>query len=210
MLNFSDKWIESLQSAFIDKSAMKRIPPCILALIVLISCSTSQEAVKHTPAVPMQNYSTIAIAKFVSPELAIGQRVTERLAVKFAEAGFTVTRYEKLKKLSGKDVLTSPKLTPDDKAVLQLNNIKAVLYGTIDRYKCLTKKKRIWTGFAPEQENTEFCSASLSIQVVDSDTGEIVWQTQGAASEEKEDMTARMVMERVLTRIEEEIPKINQ
>jgi len=158
----------------------------------------------------MQNYSTIAIAKFVSPELAIGQRAAERIAVKFSEAGFTVTRYEKLKKLSGEDVLTSPKLTPGDKAVLQLNSIKAVLYGTIDRYECLTKKKRIWTGFAPEQKKTEFCSASLSIQVVDSDTGETVWQTQGAASEEKEDMTARMVIERVLTRIEEEIPKINK
>jgi hypothetical protein len=189
---------------------MKRILPCILAFTALMSCSTSQETVKHAPAVPMQNYSTIAIAKFVSPDLAIGQRVTERLAVKFAEAGFTVTRHEKLKKLSGKDILTSPKLTPGDKAVLNLINIRAVLYGTINHYECLSKKKRIWTGFAPEQEDVEFCSASLSIQIVDPDTGETVWQTQGAASEEKEDMTARIVMERVLTKIEDEIPKINK
>ena len=189
---------------------MKRILPCILALMVFMGCSTSQQTVKHAPAAPMQDYSTIAIAKFVSPDLAIGQRVAERLAVKFAEDGFTVMRHEKLKKLSGKDLLTSTQLTPDDKAVLRLNNIKAVLYGTIDRYECLTKKKRIWTGFAPEQESISSCSASLSIQVVDSNTGEIVWQTQGAASEDKEDMTARMVMERVLTKIEEEIPKINK
>ena len=181
-----------------------------MALIVLMSCSTSQQTVKQAPAAPMQNYSTIAIAKFVSPDLAIGQRVAERLAVKFAEDGFAVTRHEKLKKLSGKDILTSAKLTPDDKAVLHLNNIKAVLYGTIDRYECLSKKKRIWTGFAPEQEDIASCSASLSIQVVDSDTGETVWQTHGAASEEKEDMTARMVMEQVLTRIEDEVPKINK
>ena len=189
---------------------MKKILPCMLALSVLMSCATSQESVKHDPEVQMQNYSAIAIAKFVSPELAIGQRVSERLAVKFSEAGFTVTRYEKLKKLSGKDVLTSPKLTPDDMAVLRLNNIKAVLYGTIDRYECQTKKKRTWTGYAPEKKDIQFCSASLSIKLVDSAAGETVWQTQGSASEGTEEMTARLVLERALTRIEDEIPKIHQ
>src|SRR5208337_1392845 len=207
MLNFSNKWIESLQSAFIDESAMKRIPPCILALIVLMSCSASQETLKHAPMVPMQNYSAIAIARFVSPELAIGQRVSERLAAKFAEAGFTVTRYEKLKKQSGKEVLTSPELTPADQSVLHSAGIKAVLYGTIDRYECLTRKKWAWSGFAPEQVDIDFCSASLSIKVVDSAEGKTVWQTQGADSEEGEGMTARMVLERVLTRIEDEIPE---
>jgi len=158
----------------------------------------------------MQNYSTLAIAKFVSPDPAIGQRVSERLAVKFAEAGFTVTRQEKLKKLTGKEVLNSTEPTPVDIAALRLNNIKAVLYGTIDRYECLTKKKRIWTGYAPEKKDIQFCSASLSIKVVDSIAGETVWQTQESASEETEDMTARLVLERVLTKIEDEIPKINQ
>jgi curli biogenesis system outer membrane secretion channel CsgG len=189
---------------------MKRIPPCILALIVLISCSTSQETVKHAPAVPMQNYSTIAIAKFVSPDLAIGQRVAERLAVKFAEAGFTVTRYEKIKKLSGRDILTSPELTPVEKAALQASGIKAVLYGNIDSYECQTQKEWTWTGFAPEKTSFEICRASLSIRVVDAATGEIIWQTQGANSEKAAKLTARMVMERVLSRIEEEIPKINK
>jgi len=158
----------------------------------------------------MQNYSTIAIAKFVSPDPAIGQRVAERLAVKFSEAGFTVARHEKLKKLSGRDVLTSPNLTPVDKAVLKLNNIKAVLYGTLDRYECLTRKKWAWSGFKPEQKDIQSCSASLSIKVVDSAAGETVWQTHGAASEEREDLTARMVLEGVLTKIEDEIPNINK
>lgn len=189
---------------------MKRILPCIAALIVLMSCSTSRETVKHAPEAPMQNYSTIAIAKFVSPDPALGQRVAERLAVKFSEAGFTVTRYEKLKKLSGQDVLTSPKLTPVDKAVLQSNNIKAVLYGTLDRYECLTKKKWTWSGFKPEEKDIESCSASLSIKVVDSAAGATVWQTQEAASEEREDLTARMVLEGVLTKIEDEIPTIKK
>ncbi len=158
----------------------------------------------------MQNYRAIAIAKFASPDLAIGQRVSERLAVKFEEDGFMVTHHEKLKKLSGKDILTSPELTPGDKAALQLNSIKAVLFGTIDRYECLTKKRWTWSGFAPEKEDIPVCSASLSIKVVDSATGETVWQTEGAASEEREDITARMVLEKVLTRIEDEIPKINK
>ncbi len=204
MLNFNN------HSVFIDKDSMKRILPCILALIVLVSCSSPKEIVKQGPAVPMEDYRSIAIAKFVSPDPAIGQRVSERLAVKFYESGFSVTRYEKLKKLSGRNVLTSPELTPDDKAVLESNNIEAVLYGTIDRYECLTKKKLTWTGYKPEKEDIESCSASLSIKVVDSATGETVWHTQGAASEEKPDMTARMVMERVLTRIEDEVPKINR
>jgi len=204
MLNFNN------HSAFIDKDAMKRILPCIFALIVLVSCSSPKETVKQGPAVPMEDYRSIAVAKFVSPDPSIGQRVSERLAVKFYEAGFTVTRYEKLIKLSGRNVLTSPKLTPDDKAVLESNNINAVLYGTIDRYECLTKKKMTWSGYKPEKEDIESCSASLSIKVVDSATGETVWHTQGAASEEKPDMTARMVLERVLTRIEDEVPKINR
>ena len=204
MLNFSNK------SAFVDEVAMKRISPCMLALVVLMSCSTSRETVKHAPAPPMDNYRPIAIAKFVSPDPAIGQRVSERLAAKLAEAGFTVTHHEKLKKLSGKDVLTSPGLTADDKSVLQLNHINAVLYGTIDRYECLTRKKWTWTGFKPEREDFQSCSASLSIKIVDPASGDIIWQTQGAASEEKQDMTARMILERVLTKIEDEIPKIDQ
>ncbi len=189
---------------------MKRITPCILALTFLISCGTSKETVKQAPAVSMQNYRAIAIAKFASPDLAIGQRVSERLAMKFEEDGFMVTHHEKLTKLSGKDVLTSPRLTPGDKAVLQLNSIKAVLYGTIDRYECLPKKRWTWSGFAPEKEDIPVCSASLSIKVVDSATGAAVWQTKGAASEEREDITARMVLEKVLTKIEDEIPKINK
>src|SRR5208282_2568480 len=117
MLNFTK------QSAFIGEDFMNRIPPLIFALIVLMGCSTSKETVRQGPAVPMQNYRAIAIAKFVSPVHAIGERVSERLAVKFAEAGYTVTRHEKLKKLSGKDVLTSANLTPVDKTVLHLNKI---------------------------------------------------------------------------------------
>ncbi len=189
---------------------MKRILPCIWALTVLMGCASSKGTVKYSPSAPLENYSSIAIAKFVSPDPAIGQRVSERLAVKFSEAGFTVTRYEKLKRLSGKDVLTSPELTPGDKAVLRSNNIKAVLYGTLDRYECLPKKKLTWSGFKPEKEDIESCRASLSIKVVDSATGDTVWHTQGAASEQEEDMTARMVLERVLTRIEDEVPKINK
>ncbi len=204
MLNFGN------QSSFIYEGAMKRILPGILTLIVLMSCTTSQETVRHAPAAPMQDYSDIAIAKFVSPELAIGQRVSERFAVKFAEAGFTVTHHEKLEKKYGKEVLTSPELTPADQSVLHSAGIKAVLYGTIDRYECLTRKKWAWSGFTPERVDIDFCSASLSIKVVDSAEGKTVWQTQGADSEEGEGMTARMVLERVLTRIEDEIPKINK
>jgi hypothetical protein len=174
----------------------------------------------------MENYSTLAMGKFVSPDLAIGQRVLERLVVKFSEAGYTVTNYEKLKKLSGKDVLTSAELTPTDKTVLQQNSIKAVVYGTIDRYDCRTQEDWTWTGFEPEKTSFDLCSASLSIRVVDAVTGAVIWQTQEAQSEKapsmarqmvkeshakrKPSITARMVMEKVLTRIEDEIPKINK
>ncbi len=181
---------------------------CSVACIALISCASGQNSVKHAPVVPMQNYNTVTIAKFVSPDPAIGERVAARIAVRFAADGYSVTRRETLKKLSGKDLLISPELTPDDKALLKANGIKAVVYGTIDRYECQTQKEWTWTGFAPEKASFQFCRASFSIKVVDSVTGDIVWQTQGARSEKQPDETARMVLERVLTRIEDEIPKI--
>jgi hypothetical protein len=192
---------------------MKRLLPFISIFSLLMGCSlfgcSAAETVKHSPVVPMGNYNSIAIAKFVSPEPAIGLRVAERLAVKFASAGYSVTKYEKLIKISGKDILTSTELSSADKAALKANSIKAVLYGTIDRYECVTEKKWSWTGYAPEKISLQSCSASLSIKIVDSSTGLTVWQTNRAYSEKAQDTTARMVMERVLTKIEDEIPKIN-
>lgn len=181
----------------------------ILTECLLIGCS-SQETVKHAPVLPMGNCSSIAIAKFISPEPAIGQRVAARLAVKFSDAGYSVTHYEKLIKISGKNILTSAELTSVDKAVLQANGIKAVLYGTIDRYECRSENKLSWTGYAPEKITLQSCSASLSIRIVESSTGLTVWQTHEARSQKATDLTERMVMERVLTKIEDEIPKINQ
>lgn len=190
---------------------MNRILPVIISgLAFLTGCSTSQQIVKHSPSVPMKNYDSIAIAKFVSPEPAIGQRASERLTVKFAEAGYKVTRHEKLKKLSGKDVLTSPDLSKTDMEILQANGIKAVLYGTIDRYECRNSTEWSWTGYAPEKVIFEVCSASLAIKVADAADGRTVWQTRGSYSQKAPDITARMAFERVLTAIEEEIPKIDK
>jgi hypothetical protein len=182
----------------------------ILCIVALISCPACHETARHATALPLENYSTIAIAKFVSPDPAIGQRVAERLAVKFSEAGYTVVRHEKLKKLSGKDVLTSPELTTVDKDVLHSNGVKGVVYGTIDRYGCRTEKKTTWTGFAPEQIKVESCSASLSVKLIDPSAGAVVWQTEESNSEKDQNATARMVMERVLIKIEDEIPPVKK
>ncbi|MBF0557846.1 MAG: hypothetical protein HQL08_03590 [Nitrospirae bacterium] len=193
---------------------MNRLLRLISIFFILICCSfigcSAGEPIRQSPAMTMGEYSSIAVAKFVSPEPAIGQRVAERLAVKFAAAGYSVTRFEKLAKISGKDVLTSTALTPTDKAALQANGIKAVLYGAIERYECQSEQKWSWTGYAPEKVSLQSCSASLSIRIVDSSTGLTVWQTNGAHSEKAPDVTARMVMERVLTKIEDEIPQIRQ
>ncbi len=122
--------------------------------------------------------------------------------------------------------MTSGELLPADKTSLQANGIKAVVFGTIDRYDCRTQKEWTWTGFEPEKTSFDLCTASLSIRVVDAATGAIIWQTQEAHSEKapsmarqmvkeshakrKMSVTARMVMERVLTKVEDEIPKINK
>ena len=70
---------------------MKRFLPFITLFFVLANCS-ARETVKPSPVAPMGNYSSITVAKFVSPEPAIGQRVAERLAVKLSAVGYAVTR----------------------------------------------------------------------------------------------------------------------
>ncbi len=179
----------------------------IIGLFFLAGCSTLQNSGQQAPAVSMQNYSTIAVAKFVSPVPSIGDRVAARLAIRLTADGYTVETLENLKKLSGIDILTSAELTPADKAVLEANGVKAVVYGTIDRYECKTLKEWSWTGFAPEKTETQLCHASLSVKIVDAATGDTVWQTHGDYSKKDTDITARMVLERVLTQIEDEIPK---
>ncbi|MBF0506295.1 MAG: hypothetical protein HQL09_05615 [Nitrospirae bacterium] len=181
----------------------------IIGIFFLAGCSTMQSSGTHAPSVSMQKYSTIAVAKFVSPVPAVGDRVAARLVIRLAADGYTVANLENLKKLSGIEILTSPELTPADKAVMAANGINAVLYGTIDRYECKTLKEWTWTGFAPEKTENELCHASLSVKIVDAATGDTVWQSKEDYSHKDIDMTARMALERVLTRIEDEIPKIN-
>lgn len=198
-----------MESALPGHLIMKKLLPFISSFFFILTACSPKAAVKLAPApVLTGNYSSIAVAKFVSPEPEIGQRVAERLAVKLTETGYSVTSFEKLRKTSRKNVLLSPELTQTDKAVLQTNGIGAVLYGTIDRYACSTGEKWSWTGFAPEKASFQSCTASLSIKIVDSSTGLTVWQTNDSHSEKSPDITARMVLERVLTHIEDEIPKI--
>jgi len=188
---------------------MLKILNSIICCTILIGCSTVENKATPIPAVSMQKYNTLAMTKFSSPDPAIGGRVAARLAVRFGAEGYTVIDPDKLRKISGKDVLMSSELTPTDKIVLEANGVKAVVYGTIEHYECKTLQEWTWTGFAPEKTDTELCNASLSVKVVDNVTNNIVWQAHESKSEKNPDATARMVLEKVLTKIEDEIPKIH-
>ncbi|MBI3592516.1 MAG: hypothetical protein HY099_03410 [Nitrospirae bacterium] len=158
----------------------------------------------------MQNYKKIAVVAFNCPDASAGQKTADRFVLKFGRRGYNVIERSKLKKLVNEDALVNSGLTEADKSALEHNGINALVLGSITRYDCQTKKEWIWTGFSPEQITKNLCHAALSLKMVAVSSGEVIWEAYDSHSEYDEGMTARTVLEIVISRLEEKIPLIKQ
>jgi curli biogenesis system outer membrane secretion channel CsgG len=185
-----------------------RVVLYILGLLFLASCASGQSHVKQSADI--QNYKNIVVIKFDSPDPGVGYKMTDKIAVRFGSRGFNVLERSKLKKLINEEALVQSGLSASEKAALAGIGVNALILGSVDKYECEAKKAWTWTGFAPEQIRKGDCRASMSVRMVDINSGEVLWEAKKAHAENAEGMTAQTVLGIVLAEIEEVIPRIQE
>lgn len=106
------------------------------------------------------------------------------------------------------EVLRLSGLTEESKRALQVSGVSGVVVGSVSRYDCVPSRIFLYlygAGYYPI--NTNKCHASLSVKMLDVETGEVVWTANGAHSMEDINMTANKVLQEVLTIIHKNIPR---
>jgi len=189
----------------VKKGDMKKLS-ILLILVLFTGCGGKYSTTNKS--VNLQDYRNIAVMNFDCPDASAGEKLAGKVAVRFARKGFNVLDERKLKKPANGTGKTGTSLSDDYKAALELNNVRAVVFGSIAKYECEASNAWTWTGFAPEKVEKRRCHASLSLKMVDPRSGETIWEAYDSQSEYARGMTEKGVLGIVLSRIEEEIPAV--
>lgn len=124
----------------------------------------------------------------------------------FTKKKYNIIERSQLRAIIDENLIIASGLTDSNRTVLHLAGINAIVVGSVSRYDCHPDKVFTMIGFAPIVLPTNNCHASLSVKMLDTKTGEIVWAANGAHAINDSRMTAYKVIQKVIQLIEEEIP----
>jgi len=180
----------------------------LFVLLTLTGCAAGKGRVVNS--LFYKDYKRIVVLGIEGPDAVIAGKTAERFVRKFERKGFTVIERSKLKKIAGEDILTRTTLKDEDRPLLENDGVRAFVVGSISTYECQKKKIWTWTGFAPEKDVTYTCQAALQLRMVDVRTGEVLWEAVKSHKETAEEMTARMALEIVIGKMDEELPRVRE
>jgi curli biogenesis system outer membrane secretion channel CsgG len=178
----------------------------VLSAAAFMGCTMSRTYAK--PQESFLPYNKIAVISFSNPKDApTGQEAADIVALEFTNHGFAVVGSSQLTALIEQSELYNTGLTPDIKAKLQQSGIEAVVLGRINEYHCSN------TDTAPTAWNITrktICTVTLTTQMVDINSGEILWGTTVADSHEGQGLTAKRVLISLTKKIDCTIPNAPQ
>jgi hypothetical protein len=178
----------------------------MLSAFAFMGCAMSSSYAK-----PEQNllpYKKIAVISFSNPkDAATGQEAADIVALEFTDKGFTVVGSSQLMALIEQSELYSAGMTPDIKEKLKQSGIEAVVLGKINEYSCSN------TDSTPTLLNIgrkNVCSVTLTTQMVDVNSGEILWGATVADTQEGAGLTAKRVLIGLAKKMSSSIPAAPQ
>jgi len=177
----------------------------LLIVLLLSGCATAD--VYKKPGVDFSKYSKIAIVGFSClPNPTVGQEVVDIVALEFLKKGYNVIERNQLSYILQEEKLKLVGLTEETKSKLRLSGICAIITGSVSRYDCRPSRALMpFMGtFIPM--NTSDCHASLSLKMLDVQTGQVIWTANGSRSGNAASMTASKVLRRVINIISQQIP----
>ncbi len=174
----------------------------LLAVIACTACTMDRSYAK--PQASFVQYKKIAVIRFDNPkDVMAGQEAADIVALEFVNHGFTVVSGSQVASLIDQNELYSAGLTQDIKARLKQAGIEAIVLGTLNEYYCTNN------GAAPTIWNLarkNVCNVSLTLQLLDINSGEILWGTTASGAQGNESATVKKALLSVAKQIEPSIP----
>ena len=162
----------------------------LLSAVAFVGCAVESSYAR--PEHKFLLYRKIAVISFSNPKDApAGQEAADIVALEFADKAFTVVGSSQLMALIEQSEFYTAGMTPEIKAKLKQSGIEAVVLGKISEYSCSN------TDLPPTALNIgrkNVCNVSLTAQMVDINTGEIVWGATASDTQEGAGLTPKRVL----------------
>jgi hypothetical protein len=175
----------------------------LLALVALTGCTGARSYSK--PQSVLFPYKKIAVMKFANAkDPATGQEAADILALEFLNHKFPVVSSSQLTTFFSQDEYQNAGLTQGIKSRLKQEGIDALVSGTVNEYYC-TNSGSVPTLRSLSRTNT--CFVTLTTQMVDVNSGEILWGATSSESMEGDDATAKKVLLSLAEKFGKSIPE---
>jgi curli biogenesis system outer membrane secretion channel CsgG len=178
----------------------------MLSLMFLYGCATPQISIQRKPGVDFSKYKKVAVIKFDCRNPIVGQEVSDRIALSFMKKGYNVVERSQLKSIIDENAITASGLTEANRAALKLGGVDASVIGTVTRYDCEQSKDAVTTKGRTRVTTKNLCHVSISLKMLNVQTGDILWGGQGSYSLRRSNMTAGRILEKLIEKMEAEIP----
>jgi curli biogenesis system outer membrane secretion channel CsgG len=148
----------------------------------------------------------IAVIKFKNPgDEPSGQVAADILAMDFAKQGFNVVGGSLIASLIDQNEIYRTGLTPEIKSRLKSSGIDAIVLGSINEYFCSLPGGGPWLGRA---DTNNRCTVSVTANMLNLDSGEIVWGVSNGDHQEGKWTTAESVLRSVMQSMQTAIPNL--
>lgn len=178
----------------------------MLSFLFLYGCATPQISIQKNPGVDFSKYKKVAVIKFECRNPIVGQEVSDRIALSFMKKGYNVVERSQLKSIIDENAIIAAGLTEANRSALKLGGVNASVIGTVTRYDCEQSKSAFTTKGGTRVTTKNLCHVSISIKMLNVQTGDILWGGQGSYSLRGSNMTAGKVLEKLIDKMEVEIP----
>lgn len=180
---------------------MKRFGLILLTFLFVSACAASVQSYKR-PGVKFSDYKKIAVVRFDSSDYGAGQEVSDTIGLEFIKRGFNVIERSQLRAVIDEEALVQSGLIESAKSALKISGVNSIVVGSISSYNC--RPCIIAAGSLALSTNN--CHVSLSMKMLDVQTGDILWAANGAHSRNDVNMTANKVLKVVIEALADQIP----
>ncbi|HKZ17073.1 MAG TPA: hypothetical protein VJ161_06360 [Geobacteraceae bacterium] len=183
---------------------------CLMVIVInfsgtVLAYAAQLNTTAKTGLVLMQN-KNIAVIKFKTTGTEPpGQEAADILALGFVKQGFNVVGGSQIAGLIDQDEVNTFGLSPEIKAKLKSSGIDAIVLGTVNEYYCSYPGRGPWLR---RTDSNNRCSVTVSANMLNLDSGEIVWGVTHSDNDEGKWTTAESVLRSVMQNIQTTIPSV--
>jgi curli biogenesis system outer membrane secretion channel CsgG len=172
----------------------------VLSTLLIGSCSSilNSYSVKDKD---FWNYNKLSIVSVnVKADKISEQEITDVLTVEFMKKDYNLIERSKIKMIMDERVLAASGLTEQSKSALKVSGINAIVTGSFtgSQVKVLPVKDT--------DPVLNECNVSISLKMLDVNTGEIIWAANGSLSGKDADLTEQKLFRDIVHDLQDKIP----